>query len=158
MMRSSNQSGVTIVEIIFGVAIAGLAIVFITHTLTLFFNTSTQTLNRTQALYLVEEGQELLTHLRDTNWDTFGTTLANNTPHYLAVSTTTVAVTATPEVIDNTFTRSFVLSEVRRDSSTHDLVATGGVVDPGGRYVTVSVTWDGNTVSSTGLLTNIHDI
>lgn len=156
-MHTRAQRGITIVEVIVGVAIMALIVAFISYTITLFVQSSNEALKRTQALYLAEEGIETMRYLRDSDWNTLDTELANDTTYYLHVATTTLATTTTPERIDDTYTRSFELTEVWRDGDD-DIVDAGGSIDDGSRYVTFSVSWDTATVSMTTLLTNIHDI
>lgn len=149
--------GVSMVEVLFGVSIVGLLVVVISHSLSLYFTASSEALTRTQALYLAEEGQEILRYLRDADWTDISS-LTNDTPYYLNVTDTTLAITSTPEVVDGTFLRRFEVSEVRRDSSTDDIVTSGGSVDSDARYVTFSVGWNNATVTVPALLTNIHGI
>lgn len=155
--KSMRTRGVSMVEVLIGVAIVGLLVVVISHSLTLYFTASTKTLTQTQALYLAEEGQEILRYLRDADWTDISS-LTNDTPYYLDVTDTTLAITSTPEVIDGTFLRRFEVSEVRRDNSTDDIVTSGGSVDTDARYVTFSVGWGTATVTVPALLTNIHGI
>lgn len=156
-MHTRAHRGITIVEVIIGVAIMALIVAFISYTITLFVQSSDGALKRTQALYLAEEGIEIMRYLRDSDWNTLDSELTNDTTYYLDVATTTLATTTTPELIDDTYTRSFELTEVRRDGDD-DIVDSGGTIDDGSRYVTFSVSWDTATVTLTALLTNIHDI
>lgn len=154
MMRVSK--GISMVEVVIGVALVGLVVVVVSHTLGLFLQASDRTLTHTQALYLAEEGQEILRYIRDADWNDIST-LTNDTPYYLDVTDTTLAITTTPEIVDGIFLRTFEVSEVRRDG-TEDIVASGGSVDTDARYVTVSVGWNQATVTVPALLTNIHGI
>lgn len=157
-MYGMHERGITIVEVIIGVAIAGLVIVFISHTITLFLVSSGATLQKTKALYLAEEGLEIMRYLRDEDWSTIDDELSNGTTYYLSVATSTLGTTTVPEVIDGIYTRSFELSEVRRDNATDDIVSSGGSVDGGSRWVTFFVSYDSATVTMETLLTNIFDI
>jgi len=157
-MYVTTHKGISLVEVVIGVAIAGLVIVFVSHTLTLFFASSEETLNRTQALYLAEEGQEILRYVRDEDWDTIGTDLSVGTTYYFYVSDTEIGTTTAPETVGD-FARSFVLSNVARDNTTDDdIVFSGGTNDAGSRFATTTVSWGSDSVSLFSLLTNIHGI
>lgn len=152
-----QQKGISLVEVVIGVAIAGLVIVFVSHTITLFLATSEETLNRTKALYLAEEGQEILRYIRDMDWDEIDAlTVPAGTTYYLEVTDTTLSTTTTAEVIDSTYTREFVLSSVERDGN--DDITTSGTPDDGSLFVTFTVDWGISSTSLTTLLTNIHNI
>lgn len=144
------------VEVVIGATIISLALVFISYTIVLFLNSSDLAREQTKALYLAEEGHELLRYLRDEDWNTLGT-LTEGSTYYLAVSSTSIAVSASPEVVDGVFTRSFVLQELNRDGN-NDFVEIGGTVDSGSRIVEVTVSWDGRSVQLDSILTNIYDI
>lgn len=152
--HARTQRGITIVEVIIGVAVAGLVIVFISHTITLFVQASEAALDKTQALYLAEEGTEILRYLRDADWDTIENDLVVGTTYYFDVATTTLATTTAPEVIGK-YTRSFELAAVERDSDD-DIVDSGGTVDDGSRFATVSVSWGSESVELTALLTDLQ--
>lgn len=152
-----DSRGITVVEALVGLTILSIALVFISYTITLVLNSSGIVMERTQALYLADEGHELLRHLRDENWTEISSR-TNGSTYYFAVATSSIDISTTPEVIDGTFTRSVIFSEVRRNSSTDDLVTSGGSVDAGSRLVTVTVSWGTQSVSLESLLTNLHDI
>ena len=156
-MKRKTESGIALVEVIVGIAITGLVLVFVSHTITLFVTGAAETRTRTKALYLAEEGVEVMRYMRDSDWNIIDTELSNDTSYYLTVATTSLATTTTPEIIDGTYTRSFSLSEVRRDADD-DIVSSGGTVDSHSRFITFSVGWGTATVTLPSLLTNIHDI
>lgn len=150
--------GVTAVEVVLGISIAALVLVFTMYAVTQFVNASRLISQKTQALYLVEEGMEMVRFVRDESWSTFSG-LPLDVTRYLTQSGSTITVTNTPEVIDG-LTRSLTFSSVYRDTVTHDIVASttgGSVVDTNTKYVTVTVS-DGTpslTLSLTSILTNL---
>ena len=155
-LNNKKYRGIALTEVILGAAVAGIILVGISHTLTLFLKASNGTLEQTKALYLAEEGHELLRYIRDENWNTLDG-LTTGTTYYLTVSTTTIGTTTTPEVIDTDYTRSFVLNNLNRDSND-DFVESGGSSDPDSRIVTVTVSWGSKSVTLDSILTNIFDI
>ncbi len=155
---SHNQKGITAIEIVFGVSIAGIILVFGINAIVLFVNSARAVTEQTQALYLVEDGLELIRFARDNNWAQISV-LPLNTTRYLNVTNASVVPTATPEII-NGFTRSFKVNNVYRDPATDDIVAStspGSVADSDSKYVTMTVTWgtSGKKVELETILTNI---
>jgi len=151
-------SGVTSIEVVIGVSLAGIIVVYSANSIVQFINTARDITFETQALYLAEEGLELVRYIRDNDWTEIGT-LSLGSTEYLEVTSSDVSVSGTAEVIDE-FTRSFSVENVYRSPGTFDIVASttgGGVADPDSKYVTVTVSW-GNpiqNVSLTTILTNI---
>lgn len=150
--------GITIIEVAFGVSIAGIIIVYVFGAVNLFINSAHEVTKQTQALYFAEDGLELLRYVRDGNWATLSG-IPLNTTRYLAVASSTVSVSTTPEVFGD-FSRSFTVNNVYRDSSTDDIVASttgGSVADTNSKYVTMTVSWGaGKQVVLEGMLINIH--
>lgn len=136
-----------------GISIAALILVFVVHSVTRFASIGREMIDKTAALYIAEDGMEIVRFIRDDSWTNISS-LTNGATYYLNVSSTTLAITGTPETV-GIFSRSFVVDEVER-GATDDIVVSG-VTDPGSKYVTVTVTWDGGTesVSLTSVLANI---
>lgn len=159
MKRSSSKTGFSVVEVLIALAIFSVIFLFIYETLTLYFANQNKVLRSTQALYLAEAGQEYLRYVRDTDWDEIAD-LTVGTTYYFSVSTTTIATTTVPEVIDGTFTRSFVLWPAYRDGDD-DLVASttpGASADTGSYMVTTVVMWgNGEQVQLDSLIANLQN-
>lgn len=155
----STKKGVTSIEVVLGVAIAGIVLAYTMSAVGLFVNTAHSVSVHTQALYLASDGLELTRFIRDKSWVTFNA-IPINTTRYITVSATSTSITTTPEVIGD-FTRSFVISNVYRNTSTDDIVASttgGSVADTETKYITVTVGWGvgGDSVSLTTILANIE--
>lgn len=150
----------TVVEVLVGVAIFSLVVVFLATTLNLFFNNATLVRSKTEALFLANEALEMSRFVRDTNWNNIEA-LDNVTSYYLDINPGSISFSTLPEVIDGVYTRTITLAAVYRNG-TDDIVAAGApgaVVDTGSRLVTVTITWgSGEIVSLTTLLTNIFDV
>jgi type II secretory pathway pseudopilin PulG len=150
--------GITSIELVFGVTIVGIILVYSMNSIAQFVNSARDVTEKTQALYLAEEGLELTRFMRDNNW-TYVSAIPLNTTRYLATSTgATILVSTTPEVIGS-FTRSFTVQNVYRNSND-DIVASttgGSTADTGSKYVTMMVSWGTPTksVSLTTILANI---
>lgn len=148
-----RQKGFSVVEIAIGVSIAALTITFMSHAVVRYASQGSETLERTRAIFLAEEGVELMRYLHDDSWTNLSS-LTNGTKYYLSLSTTTVATTTSATLIDGVFTRAITTSAVYRATSGDDIVAsTSGVakaVDVNTKLVTVTVTW-GSATSSASL-------
>lgn len=155
-MKYITSKGVSVIEVLVGVAILGVALVFISHTIALFASSELRVLEQTQALYLAEEGQEIMRYLRDEDWSNISN-LTTGVTYYFDVATTSLATTNTVETINGTYTRSVVVESVRRDGND-DVVASGGTADPGSRVVTVTVSWGSDSVSLESILSNLYNL
>lgn len=138
------RRGVSIVEVILGVSIAALAIAFMSHTIVRYASVGTETLDRTRAVFLAEEGLELMRYLHDDSWTNMSS-LTTGTSYYLTISTTTIATSTTPTLIDGTYTRTITTSPVYRATASDDIVASTSAVskalDPDTVLVTAIVLW-----------------
>ena len=148
-----DKRGLTGIEVLIGVSIVALILVFTTHTIARFINVGAETSEKIQALYLAEEGIEMVRYIRDDQWSHISS-LTDGTTYYLDVTPAAIATSTTKEVIGQ-FTRSFVLEPVERNGA-NDIVVSG-TPDPTSKYVTVTVTWDTPT-SSVSLTSIVADI
>ncbi len=160
-MNSINlrQSGVSLIEVIVAMAIITSMLVAVGFSVTSYVDARTQLLDNTKSVYLAEEGYEMLRVIRDDDWSTING-LVNGTTYYFDVTDTTLAITATPEIIDTDFTRSFVLSRAFRDSND-DIVDSSdpsAVVDSGTRVIDVSVAGPTGTSTLKALIANLYAI
>lgn len=158
--RDQYISGFGVVEALIGVSILVTASIFVYFSMSLFLNTRAELLLKTQSLYLAEEGLEVLRYLRDEDWSVLGTELSTDTTYYLLAGSDEVGTTTVPEVIDGTFTRSFVLRDVYRDDVTTDVSAGGAgtSIDSDAKEVEMSVFYGTGTTTLTTILTNLFGI
>jgi len=157
--RQIPYRGVTAIEVVIGVSIAALILVFTMYAIMLFVNAGRTVSEKTEAVYLAEEALELIRFVRDGAWSNISS-LTNNTTYYLDITGGAITVTNTPEVIDG-FRRSFIISNVYRNAVTNDIVASttgGSVADSSSKYVTATVSWgvSTSTISLTSILTNLN--
>lgn len=158
-MKYIYRKGVTVVEIMIGVSLFTMIVISITYTMNVYFMNAGLVQEKTKALYLAEEGQEMLRYLRDEDWAAFSA-LPTDTLQYLDVATTTLGITPVAEVIEEEYTRSFILRNAYRDTN-NDLVAStspGATVDTDSQLVYVEVAWGtDHSVILEGLLANIFN-
>ena len=95
--------------------------------------------------------------VRDNAWSNIsGLTVGTNYYPTFSGGTWTLSTTANTVGI---FTRQVVLLSVNRDSTTDDIVTSGGVVDDGTKLVTITVSWqEGATTISRELSFYLTDI
>lgn len=154
---NSKQRGIAAVEMLVGIGIVALILVFTTHAIMRFINTGNDIAEKTQALYLAEEALEVVRFLRDDNWDTISD-LTNDTAHYLDIDSGAISITGTPEIIEG-FKRSFYISDVYRDNNDSIVASTtvGSSADTSSKYVTAVISW-GTPTSTVSLTTILGDI
>lgn len=158
-MRSSTQAGVTLIEVITGVAIISIILIAIGFSVQTYIEARKTLLVNLEATYLAEEGYEIIRSIRDENWNTLSA-VPINTTRYLSVATTTRAITTTPEVVDTDFRRSLKVQSVYRNG-TDDIVAStapGATLDNDSREVEISVAGPNGTTTLEAILTNLYSI
>ena len=157
--RSSTKKGFTIVEALIASAVALIVILGVASAFATTLTASTGTVNRIQAAFLEEEGQEAVRLMRDDSWSTNIASQSAGVPFYLTYNGTTWKATSSPTYIDGKFSRTVTLNTVNRDNSTQDIVTSGGTLDSNTLKVTVAVSWyDHGATTSRSLqsyLTNI---
>ncbi len=149
--KKNKEKGFSVVEILVGCAILTTMIFALMAAAQKGINLSHNALKQTEANMLLEEGAEAIRSIRDGSWATIsGFTLDTN--YYLTFNTSTNLWTlgTTPTaVIDSTFTRTLVFSQVLRDVATDDISSSGNL-DTRTKKVTITVSWptsEGNTIS-----------
>ena len=157
-MNKNVLRGITVLEVVIGVSIAALVLTFSVHAITQFINASRSISEKTAALYLAEEGLEMVRFVRDSSWATVSA-LSVNTVYGIRINGSNISIVAGPESIDG-FTRSFTVQNVYRNAATQDIVASttgGSVADTGSKYVFMTVAGgiDPATTTLTTILTNL---
>lgn len=144
-MHTSNQKisrhtgGFTLIEIILATSMITTFLVSISMFYKKILDVSQDTTRHIQSGFLLEEGVEAIKLLRDTSWSTRIATLSTTTTYYLYWNSSAWTSTTTKQVIENVFTRSFVIADVKRDVS--DNIASSGTYDPSSKKVVFSVEW-----------------
>ncbi len=157
MRYRSKEAGITLIEVVIGISIITIAAVAIGYSINSYVSARAALLSDLKAAYLAEEGYELIRSIRDDDWMVIDA-LSLGTLHYLDVSSTTATVSATPEVIDGAYTRSFELEALYRNASDDVTTsgAPGATVDDGGRMLNVHVNGPNGTTTFEAIITNIH--
>lgn len=154
-----NNQGMSLVEVIIASAIASVVAIFVGVTVAQFASVRADILNDTKKLYLAEEGYELIRLVRDEDWSDLSNIPAQDY-FYLQISTTTLAVGSSPEIIDGEYVRSFRLMPLYRNNQGNIVTSTtsGAVNDDNGREVYIYVADDSGTTTLRSLLMNFSAI
>ncbi len=146
MRTHSHISGFGLIEIIIASTLVSMATVSLAYVFILSARLNDQTIERTRAHFLAEEGLEVVRHLRDKGWTANIKTLSTNTPYYFVFDTASSqwSLTTTPQsTIDGVFSRTLVVSPVSRDVSDN-IVLSGGTNDIDTLKAVSMVTWGGS--------------
>jgi type II secretory pathway pseudopilin PulG len=149
MKKKFQNKGFMVVEILVAISIIAVAILVAMTVAQKSVYVSRQALHMNQAAFLLEEGAEAVRIVRDNGWSNIsGLTLGTN--YYPTFSGGTWTLSATANTV-GIFTRTVTLASVNRDSSTSDIVSSGGALDVGTKLVTVTVSWSegGATLTKT---------
>lgn len=114
---------------------------------------------KTRAALIIDEGFEAMKILRDISWKSNMADLENETDYYLFWNGTTYATSTTVTEFSNDLVFRFRVSYVHRDSSSGNIVSTGGYHDTGTLKITYTVaplSDSSKTILATDVL--IHDI
>ncbi len=133
------QRGFSLIEIIIGTAMLTAILVSVSSYYKKVLDVSQNTTRHIQSGYLLEEGFESAKLLRDLGWTSKVATLSTTTTYYFYWNGTQWTATTTAQTVENVFTRSFVVRDVKRDGS--DNIATAGTYDSGTKKFIISVAW-----------------
>jgi Tfp pilus assembly protein PilV len=148
--RSSlnKNLGISLVEVVIAATIIGTSIIFIVGVYGGMAKLSYRNTPRIQADMLAEEGIEAVRTMRDAGWTSNISTLSTTTTYRLAWTGSKWQATTSVALIDNTFDRTFKVTDVGRDSN-FNVVSSGGTYDAGSKKVTVYVSWQDSGATST---------
>jgi len=104
--------------------------------------------NRTTATFLLQEGVEAVTMLRDESWDQHIASRTTDVDYFLNFSGPAYTLSETPSpFIDNKFERTIRFADVLRDAQ-FDIAASGNT-DTETKKITVTVSWFNKTATTT---------
>jgi len=147
--------GFGLVEVLIGVSLVTVIGVYVGITVSQSVQVRNEIIDNTNKVYLAEEGYEIIRLLRDENWSNLSS-LSLNTPYHLQVATTTLAIGGSSEIIDNKYSRNFLVQSVYRDGSGNIVASTtsGSAVDTDTLNIFVYVGDSNSTTSMQGVLAN----
>jgi len=153
-----ENRGMALVEILIGAAIIAGGIFAASTSFSTYVNYALANQKNIQASYLIEEGLEAMTSMRDIAWINISH-LSTTTTYYLTWNGTRWATTTTSQYVDGEFLRSIQVSDLKRDGN--DDIAIAGTYDPNTKQITATVSYyqgHATTTKSTSVyLANIYD-
>src|SRR3989344_1402951 len=105
-MKTNTTLGMALIEIVIVAAILTLAILAMITTYTTYVQFAFSNQKNVEAAYLLEEGLEAITFLRDKGWTGNITTLSTTTTYYLSFNDLYWATTTVAQYVDGQFLRS----------------------------------------------------
>lgn len=148
MKRVKKNRGQALVELLIALAFASILLPGLITGLVASREGKAQEKERIQATGLMEEAEEALRVIRETNWQE----ISNNGIFYPQTTSSSWQLVAGSETISG-FTRQITLSDVYRDS-TGKIVSTGGTLDPSTKKAQVNVSW--NTPYASSVTSSIY--
>ena len=152
------KKGMSLVEVLVAIFIFTIILSSLILISNMYLSGAGDNLKITQAAYLAEEGIEAVKTIRDSGWANISSLNSGQT-YYLYFNTVSWQATTT-KIYSDSFLRSFILEDVKRDPSTKD-ISDSGVFDSNDKTkkLTVFVSWPGKTGTTTkSLKTYITDI
>jgi type II secretory pathway pseudopilin PulG len=142
--KNKNQKGFMMVELIVISAVLMIIVIAASYVAKKSIEVSSRTLHTMQASFLLEEGAEVMRVLRDTNFDKVDPAIEGSSNQYLTLVSGTWSLVDAPQTND-IFTRIINIYPVYRDSTTADIVSSGGALDAGTSKITITVSWPEGT-------------
>ena len=146
-----------LIEIVIAAALLSLSILSLVSTYNTFISFAFSNQKNVEASYLLEEGLEAMTFLRDKSFTTNIKTLSTSTVYYLTFNGTYWATTTVPQYVDGIYLRSVGVSDVKRDAS--DKISASGTYDPNIKQVTATISfYQGHATTTKSISTYISNI
>lgn len=154
------RKGISLVEVVVASAILVAISLAAISAVRLYAKFGFANLKKVQAIYLAEEGLEVVRHLRDQSWSGNIAGLSSGFPYYLRFSGGAWQVVSTEEFVGQ-FRRSVTFGNVYRKNSDDDIVAQDSplpkTLDAGTKEAVVSVSFPGadSPVALQAYITNL---
>lgn len=162
-MARIYNNGISLVEVVIGTALILLSLTGLASAYSFYLKAGLKNMDNLKAAFLLQEGMEAATLLRDTSWNSFAS-LAPGARYFLFWDGSAWMATATPALIDAAFTRTLTLDDVYRRASDKDIVASTSPdaksLDNNTKKLTVRVTASSTPAldkSMTTYLTNLFE-
>ena len=156
--KNKNQKGFMMVELIVISAVLMIIVIAASYVAKKSIEVSSRTLHTMQAGFLLEEGAEVMRVLRDTNFDNVDPAIEGSSNQYLTLVSGTWSLVDAPQT-NGIFTRIINIYPVYRDSTTADIVTSGGSLDIGTSKITITVSWlEGTETLSKSLSFYLSDL
>ncbi len=134
--------GLTLVEVLVSTSIILVFFLALVTVYNTYLKLARANIDSVKAVFLAEEGIEAMKILRDSSWTNKIIPLVTGTNYYLVFNNGMWTTNTTNTYIDSTFERKINIHPVSRNSSTDEIVTSGGVNDPNTKLLTVTVSWN----------------
>ena len=152
-----KNRGIALIEIVIGAAIISTGILAASSAYSNYVSFAFANQKNVQAAFLLEEGLEVVSFLRDKGWTANISPLSTTTTYYLAFGSTDWATTTSPTYVDGEFLRSITVADVRRDGT--DKISASGTYDPNIKKITASVSyWQGHATTTRSISTYVSNL
>ncbi len=143
MRHRHTHAGSSLIEALVAVGIIVVAMLGIVSAYQFFLRSGLLYTEKIQAVYLLEEGMEVMRYFRDEGWSNIGT-LSTSTDYYLNFSGTDWSTSTTPTPVF-IFTRKVNIFDVYRKDSDDVIVSSTSpetkTFDPDTKMITITVNY-----------------
>ncbi len=154
----AHAAGFSLIEAIIATALCLSVFLGVASAFTLTVKSALNNTARIQAIFLGQEGQEVVRLLRDSSWTTQIASRTVGTPFYLSFNGGAWSATTTNTYVDSFFERTVVADAVYRDTAKN-IVGSGGTLDPDTKKITVTVSWrESGATTSVSLITYLTNL
>ena len=140
-MFNKYKKGISLVEVIIASSIISIFMMTVSSVYSNFVQLSYDNVNKTQSVFLLDEGVDAVKTIAANSWVQIGS-LLSGTDYYLVWQDNRWQSTTTLNTIDNIFIRKFNVQDVYRDPTTLNIVYTGGVSDINSKIINMQVLWN----------------
>lgn len=159
-MDIRRQSGLSLVEVIIGVALITVILVVVSQLITLYLTSVESTQDSVVAEYQAESALETVRVIRDTDWATLAAAPLD-TALYVAYTSGSASLETTNPTSSLPYQAEVYIRSVYRDMTTNELRSSsdaGTYIDTDARLVEVAVFKDGDQIAAQGtVLTNLFE-
>ncbi len=142
-----RNQGMSILEVLIASTIITIGILALIKSYGVYVAYALSQDKNVQATYLLEEGLEAMTLLRDQSWTSNIASITTATTSLYFNGTSWIMSSTTNEYIDGAFVRNVKVAAVTRDADGK--IAASGTADTGTKLVTVTVAFKQNSGTTT---------
>jgi type II secretory pathway pseudopilin PulG len=149
------RSGQSLVELLLAVALASVMLPALLTGLVASRQGRVQQEQRVKAVQLLQETQEAMRSIREKGW----TYLTTNGTYHPIISGSSWSLASGSDVSGD-YTRQIVITDVYRDTTTKQIVTSGGFLDPSTKRADITISWSipyASSIASTVYLTRYLD-
>jgi Tfp pilus assembly protein PilV len=139
MIMNFTRPGFSLIEIVVVLFLVVVIVPAINNIIAQSVRAMAHTQREVEALYLAQEGMEVVRAYRDSNWQNF---VGKEGTNYINNITNAIDISSTPALIDEKYTREVIISDVCRDASGDIVECPSVTEDNKTKKVDVAVSWE----------------